>query len=610
MSFVSNVAIKNGFWGYNKFDKDGNAKFIKLGRKVTLENIISDIETKEVTLNLSCEYLGETKWIEISRSKLTEYSLLQELSKIGADVTRKHFDLFVDSIRLQEYTMNNNGIGAENVYKNVGWKTITFKDKYTGRNCSELCFRADTIIGNYDASYIGNLKIGFMGHYDTWRNMVLKHVIGHTALEIILLAGLSAVVNGLIATENTGENPIIHICGVSGSGKSTGAILAASVAGEPFDGSRIVTDPYGTIMSQDSIYGSWSSTENAVLASCSGNRGYPVILNELGKFLSKDMSSLIYNLSEGTDKKRLNQQMQAYQLEGFSTAIISVGEHSILSRCQSKADGLNIRVLEIDQQLTSSAEQSDTIKSVCRKNNGHAIIMMAQYIIRNGGQDMLTKLYNKNRKTLLENWPKTPSAERFVSKFPALFLTAADIAEKALQIKFSKKAIIDYFLEYERTTGQSRNSAASSYDVIMEECRINIANFYRDNTQNTINKAWGRIVKVNKQTESGYNVVEEYLIRPSIVKDILKQNGFENIKTCEAEWTAAELLSREDAHHPKRARKIEPNSSKGERVYVFRVLADTEPVEEDTEKNISVVKRNIKHKLVNLLSDNDMEQEA
>lgn len=610
MAFATNADIKNGSWGVTKTDKNGKAHFIPLGNEVTIETITTDIETKAVSLLLSCEYMGEKKWTEISREKMTEYSLLQELAKIGADVTRKHFDIFVDTLRLQEHAMCYSGVGTEKVYSNVGWKTITYKDRYTGLNCTELCFRADTIVGNYTARYIGNLKIAEMGRFDIWRKMVLKCVIGHIALEIVLLAGLSAVINGLIAVEGTGENPIIHICGVSGSGKSTGAILAASAGGEPYDGSRIITDQYGKINTQNSVYGSWSATANAVLASCSGNRGYPVILNELGKYLSKDMTSLIYNMSEGTDKKRLNQQMEAYQLEGFSTTIISVGEHSILSRCQSKADGLNIRVLEIDQQLTSSAEQADLIKAVCRKHNGHAIPMMAQYIIKNGGKQMVVDLYKQNRKTLLADWPKTPSAERFVSKFPALLLTTADIAEKALNITFSRKAIIDYFLNHEKLNGQNRNSAANSYDIIMEECRINIANFYRDDGPTTINKAWGRIVSVNKYTDSGKHVIEEYLVRPSVVQDILKKHGFENIKTCEAEWTDAEVLSREDAQHPKRARKIEPGTSKSERVYVLRVFEDFNPVEEDDDKPLVVHKRKVKSKLASLLADYDEEQEA
>ncbi len=610
MSFVTNADIQKGSWGYVKVDKDDKPKFVPLGDAVTIESITTNIENNEITLLLSCKYLGKKKWTEIPREKITDYSLLQDLAKIGADVTRKHFDLFVDSLRLQEHSMNQSGVGTEMVYSNVGWKNITCTDCYTGLNSTELCFRADTIIGNYNARYTGNLKIDSMGGYDIWRKMVLNCVIGHTALEIVLLAGLSAVINGLIATQTTGENPIIHICGVSGSGKSTGAILAASTAGEPYDGSRIIIDSYRKVNTQNSVYGSWSATANAVLNTCSGNHGYPIILNELGKYLSKDMTSLIYNMSEGTDKKRLNQQMESYQLEGFFTTIISVGEHSILNRCASKADGLKIRVLEIDQQLTSSAEQADTIKSICRKNNGHAVPMMAQYIIKHGGNQMVLDLYKENRKTLLVNWPKTPFAERFVSKFPALFLTTADLAEKALNIKFSREAIIDYFLRHEQVNGQNRNSAATSYDMIIEECRIHYTNFHSENSLACSKEVWGAIKKVKRTLPNGKQVVSEYMIRPSIVTKILAEKGFENISTCIEAWEQAGVISR-DKDRPTRSRKIGPKADRSEDVYVFYVFAGEEDSADKEEKNKpnTTKPRTLSPSLRMLLQDSDDDDE-
>lgn len=571
MNFATNAAIENGSWGYVKTDKDGNSVFIPLGNEVTLESSTASIETEEITMLLSCQYLGEKKWLEIPRYKLTDYSLLQDLAKIGADVTRKYYDVFVDSLRLQEHAMESHGIETEKVYEHLGWKTMTCCDPETGLVTTEHCYRADIMIGNYTAHYIGNSKVEPMGRFDLWRKMVIDHVLGHTALEVILLAGLSAVVNGLISDYTTGENPIFHVCGVTGSGKSTGAMLAASTAGEPFDGSRTVTDQYGKVATQQSVYGSWSATENAVLSHCSGNRGYPIVLNELGKFLGKDLSSLIYNMSEGTDKLRLNKAMQSYQFEGFTTSIISVGKHSLLGRCVSKADGLRVRVLEIDQQLTSSSEQADAIKSVCRKNNGHAIPMLAKYIIKSGGVGLVLKLYYQNRKELLAVWPRTPSAERLVSKFPALLLTVSDLAEQALKVSFNKDDIIKFFLAYEQNNGQNRNSAASSYDVIMEECRINIANFYQNNSQIPNNKVWGRIATKNQTLGDGRIVCQEYMVRPSIVAEILKKHGFENQKTCEAEWTNRQLISR-DKDRATRSRKIEPGTQKSEDVYVFRVF--------------------------------------
>ena len=155
---------------------------------------------------------------------------------------------------------------------------------------------------------------------------------------------------------------------------------------------------------------------------------------------------MIYNFSEGTDKVRLSKEMVPYQLEGYTTVFLSVGEFSILEACKSKADGLRSRVMEIEGTLTASAAHADRIKAACRRHNGWAAPMMANYIIYNMGMKKVLEVYGLYCKALKENWPDTPGKERFVSKFAALFLTAADIAEPALGIKFDLQGILDFIV--------------------------------------------------------------------------------------------------------------------------------------------------------------------
>lgn len=78
---------------------------------------------------------------------------------------------------------------------------------------------------------------------------------------------------------------------------------------------------------------------------------------------------------------------------------------------------------------------------------------------------------------------------------------------------------------------------------------------------------WGRISKV-KYHLGNRTVVEEFEVRPSIVEDLLKKGGYENIKTCIREWTTAKVLNRDE----KRATRIRKIEDVGESVYVFRVF--------------------------------------
>ena len=422
MAFKTNADIVNGEYG--KWEYDSNSKsmvFKPLGKAVTIEAITENIETNKANacLLLSFDYLGRKKYFEIPRRAISDPTLLQDLADAGADVTKKHFNVFVDTLRQQELEIEATGVGSKKVYTHLGWKTMTIHLS-TGGSVNKLCYRASNLVGPYNATYDGSMKINPMGTFDEWKAMVENEIIGHPPAEVVMLAGLSAVVNGLISTKTTGENPIIHLNGHSSTGKSAIAIAAASAYGEPFDGSRNVTDSYGITKTMQSCYGSWSATENATLGRCSGNRGFLIVLNELGKFrgggsnATCDMSSLVYSMSEGTDKLRMNQDYTVSQLEGFTTTILSVGERSLLDKCKDKADGIRLRVLELDMPMTTSAENADKIKAVSRKNNGWAAPMMADYIINNGGLSMVEKIYRRWQKDLLNIWPDTPMKERFV----------------------------------------------------------------------------------------------------------------------------------------------------------------------------------------------------
>lgn len=589
--FETKADIQNGEYGAWEYDVNKKGLVFKpLGTAVYVNSITKDIETDAVKLDLTWDYLGEKVYYELSRKALSDHSLLQELINVGADVTKKNFNIFVDTIRQQEQNLASTGAGIKKVYSHLGWKTVHAINS-NGIPVHRLCYRAAAMVGSVQAEYIGSLKVKAMGNFETWREMVNTEILGHIPAEIVMLTSISALVNGLISAGTTGENPIVHLNGLSGTGKSAIAMAGCSVYGEPFDGERRVYTKNGTPSGQTSVYGSWSATENATLGRCAGNRGCLIILNELGKFKGADMSNIVYNLSEGTDKARMTKDLNIRQMEGYSTTILSVGEHSLLERCQNKADGLRVRVLELDMPMTTSAENADRMKAISRKNNGWAAPMLAEYILRNGSIKMVLEIYDRWRSQLLELWPDTPSRERFVSKFPALFLTAAELSKAALGIAFHEQEIIDFFLEYECQQGSSRSSSRDSYDVILEKCRINVNKFITryDKTapgHNAVTKTtvtvpaqdcWGRITTMERDFEDGRIILQEVEIRKTVLDRLLRENGFQNKKTCLAAWKTAGVLNFEDATHLCRKRKLDATA---EEVYVLRVFATKEEANE------------------------------
>ena len=230
MAITTTADIQCGSFGYWKTSKKSSV-FIPLGNAVTIDRITDNIETKDARLLLSFDYMGEQRHITINRSDFGDHKLIQTLAGKGADVSKKYFDYFIDTLRIQEYNLQQAGQQVEKVFSHLGWIPIPILNGEGQRIGWKHCYRAATLLGGYPATYTGPYSVTPRGNFDVWKDMVRTDVVGKTPLEIVLLAGLAAVVNGLIGPITTGENPIYHVCGCSSSGKSTGLFLCASVSG-------------------------------------------------------------------------------------------------------------------------------------------------------------------------------------------------------------------------------------------------------------------------------------------------------------------------------------------------------------------------------------------
>lgn len=414
-------------------------------------------------------------------------------------------------------------------------------------------------------------------------------MLPYPALQLVLVAALSAVIVGLLSMKIPIENPIVHLNLPSGKGKSTAGYVAASTAGKPFDGTMTAVDEDGKMVEKLSLYQSWGATDNAMVATQAGNRGVVTVLNELGKSLTKNMTRLIFDLSEGSDKKRLNTDLKARISKGYSNSFISTGESSLLEKCDTKLEGLAVRVMEITSSLTKDAEHANRIKDGCFTNCGFAAPKLAQYIIRNGGVDYVLPIYKQRVAELRARFSHGPSMERFVEKFAALFVTTAEIASQALKLPFDIEGLLTFLEEYDREHGAERNTSAASYNLIIQICRSQKHKFYvrhdkslpkvrisDEIASSPMQECWGRITNMAKEHSDGRLIAQEFEIRKKNLEDLLKSNGYTNKSTCVAAWRSMGVLDAEDATHPCRSRKIDPTAAKGssEDVYILRVFAD------------------------------------
>lgn len=219
MSITTSAGIKNGYFGQYKWNEKNNRfDFHKKGKAVTLEVIEESLETDEVTFVLSFEYQRKKKIIRVPRTILGDKNNISELIAKGADVNSQNHKFFVDTIYLQEDEKDINGEDPSLVFANLGWFTVPLEKDDDDNDDDEteedfaLYYRGNTLIGTkVDTRYIGNYAVKPRGSFDAWRDLVINDVVGHPALELVLLAGLSAVTVGLLSITDTVGHPIFHL---------------------------------------------------------------------------------------------------------------------------------------------------------------------------------------------------------------------------------------------------------------------------------------------------------------------------------------------------------------------------------------------------------------
>jgi len=570
------VDIQKNMYGKTKIDKDGNSTFHEMGRAASLKRVLQPLDNKILDLELEYEYGIDTMTAIIQRGELSDSKSCRDLANIGLDVDSYRFSCFAKSIFDQEKDHIKN-VPNTYSYEKLGWLKST---AISGDNTPELCFRASQLItaNSFIGSvYKGNFQVTPQGSYKAWRDMVIEQVLPHIPLSIVLLCALSAVISGLLADVFPIGNGILHLNAPSSAGKTTGACLASSTAGEPFTVVKQERDIYGNLVERQSIMQSFSATENAMIGRLSGNVGIPIVIDELGKYRGNDMSHLVYDLYDGNSKARMNKEAKTTEQPGFRGTIITIGEFSILKKCHLKLEGLHNRVFEMKDTLTVSAKHSDIIKQSCVKYNGRAVPRLAHHIMKQSGIDYIVPIYEKWRAELREKLPQVAFKDKFIDNFPALYLTTAEISREALGLEFNIEGIIKYFVEYLSDGSNDMNVSSKSYDYLIEKFQANNNRFYHIKNSNAIDvncEVWGRYAEVkNKQTSSGKKIVGEYAVYKDIVQRLLNDQNYA-IDQCIASWKANEQISYEERHNT-RTRKIDVEKEALE-VYVFYVFEKKE----------------------------------
>ncbi|UXV42456.1 cassette chromosome replicative helicase [Staphylococcus simulans] len=346
------------------------------------------------------------------------------------------------------------------------------------------------------------------GTFKDWWEMYLKQVKGNLLLELAVVFAASSLVTAFLKTRHEVEfaGTIFSFMGNSSTGKSTAAALAVSIAGNPTKGSN-------------TLFRSWNGTRNALEGYLSSNFGVPIVLDELSAAAFKDTTGLLYSLAEGQGRQRSNIDGNVKELKNWGTTVISTAEHSILND-SARNDGLNVRMIEISEAFTTSADNADAIKRATSVNYGHIMPLIAEYLLKRGNE--VIKWFHAEHdwfKNQLKNETSNTGIRMF--KRYAVIVTSARILARVIATPIDLDAVREYLINYHADSVSERSLGDKAIDVIVQFVMRNRGKFAENGKLSTMIENYGLI-------ELKDDHIQVKMLK-NIFKHMLNENQFQDV---------------------------------------------------------------------------------
>lgn len=331
-----------------------------------------------------------------------------------------------------------------------------------------------------------------------WKNKV-GNLLGRGPVDLALSIGLIPCLIGFMSQQKikpmTVPNIIVLFKGKTTTGKTTMARLIASMYGNP-----------------ESLQLTMNATSNALMKLASISNGVAFIADELGAAQSSlNMDQLIFSLSDGREKLRLNKDITMDKPDSFNTGIILTSENS-LNDSLSQTPGLNVRYLEFgDIGWTKDAEESEFINEFISNSYGGLIREVTKTLIDHQ-EEMVDSFFEFREYLNSRIKSKHALTSRIVANL-ALIKMGSALLEKIFGDKINHSFIDTELIKvYELMIDLADQPTASVYDRVVEVLLLNAHRFVEDTSLFSSNKSCiGRVklsngnlqVNVFKQTFEG-----------------------------------------------------------------------------------------------------------
>ncbi len=328
---------------------------------------LANIDTGEEKIVLA--YSKGKKWrtVVVSKDIIANANKITQLATRGIAVTSENARLLVRYLSDME-NLNYDRIPEHSSVTRLGYINGDGFAPYV----DGLVFDGDLAFKNIYRS------VTAAGDFDSWLNIAQECRQNSIAAKIILAASFASVL-----VQPLNALPFfVHLWGVdSGTGKTVGLMLAASVWGNPERGQYIQT---------------FNATEVGHERLAAFLNSLPICIDELQ--LAKDKRGNtrfnVYALAQGVGRTRGNKSGGLDITPTWGNCILTTGE-SPLATYSDGAGALN-RVLEVESKADFKViEDGPKVASTLKKNYGFAGKMFVTALADNPRIDLLQAKYNK-----------------------------------------------------------------------------------------------------------------------------------------------------------------------------------------------------------------------
>jgi len=196
------------------------------------------------------------------------------------------------------------------------------------------------------------------GSWDEWCDLVART---RDTPQIALVLALSAA--GLYVQPLGDESYVVHLQGASSKGKTTTAVVAASLFGNPANVKR-----------------PWNVTPKGLLAWLRGMAcltGYRDEIEQAG-FKPGELSKTMFDATSGAGRDMSSRGGQHRPPEGdWYGCLISTGNQSVLGQIDNEATAA--RIVEMSTPFTDNGTQAETFEGIAREHYGHGLAAIAEH---------------------------------------------------------------------------------------------------------------------------------------------------------------------------------------------------------------------------------------